>query len=170
MNAGGADAPVILGRISGLYGVRGWVKVFSYTDPREAVLNYREWLVRQEGNWQAAKLAEGKRQGKTVIARLDGVDDRDDAAMFLDCDIAVPRTAMPEPEDGQYYFDDLEGMKVVHRDGNELGTVAYVMETGANDVLVTSGEPERLIPFVAGEVVLDVDLANGVITVDWEWT
>ena len=104
-----------------------------------------------------------------MIARLAGVDDRDRAATYVNCDIAVPRTAMPEPGDGQYYFGDLEGMRIEHSDGTELGTVAYVLETGANDVLVTAGEPERLIPFIAGEVVLDVDLDKGVIKVDWEW-
>ena len=169
MNARGADAPVVLGRISGLYGVKGWIKVFSYTDPREAVLEYREWLVRRDGDWKVLQLAEGKRHGKTVIARLDGIDDRDVAASYVDCDIGVPRTAMPEPDDGSYYWSDLEGLEVVHRDGRQLGTVAYVMETGANDVLVTKGDAERLIPFVIDEVVLDVDLDNGVISVDWEW-
>ena len=88
---------------------------------------------------------------------------------FLGCDIGVPREILPRTEAGQYYWRDLEGLKVVHRDGSELGTVAYVMETGANDVLVTAGEKERLIPFVADKVILDVDLAEGVINVDWEW-
>ncbi|MDX1508448.1 MAG: ribosome maturation factor RimM [Woeseiaceae bacterium] len=169
MNARGADAPVVLGRIAGLFGVKGWVKVFSYTDPREAVLEYREWLVRRDNDWQAMQVAEGKRHGKTVVARLDGIDDRDSAATFVDSDIAVPRTALPEPDDGSFYWSDLEGMEVVHRDGTRLGQVAYVMETGANDVLVTEGDRERLIPFVIDKVVLDVDLDKRVISVDWEW-
>ena len=101
--------------------------------------------------------------------RLEGVNDRDQAAELLGCDIAVAREELPEPEQGHYYFGDLEGLKVVDRHGTELGTVAYVMETGANDVLVTEGEQERLIPFIADEVILDVDLAKGVISVDWEW-
>lgn len=114
-------------------------------------------------------VAEGKRHSKTVIARLEGIDDRDQAAELLGCDIAVPRAALPEPDDGHYYFSDLEGLQVVDREGADMGTVAYVMETGANDVLVTKGERERLIPFIAGEVIVDVNLAKGVITVDWEW-
>ena len=114
-------------------------------------------------------MAEGKRHGKTVIVRLEGVDDRDQAATLVGSDIAILRDDLPEPEPGQYYFRDLEGMQVIDKRGTELGTVAYVMETGANDVLVTQGERERLIPFVADEVILDVDLANGVISVDWEW-
>jgi len=164
-----AEEPIVLGRISGLFGVKGWVKIFSHTEPREAVLNYRQWLVRQKDAWRTIELAEGKRHGKTVIARLEGVYDRDQAALLTGCDIGIPRDELPEPDAGHYYFSDLEGLRVVHRDGTDLGTVAYVMETGANDVLVTTGDKERLIPFVVDEVILDVDLAAGVISVDWEW-
>ena len=143
--------------------------MFSYTEPREALLDYGNWLIRRSEEWQSVELAEGKRHSKTVVVRLKGVNDRDQAAELVGCDIGVARTALPEPEAGHYYFGDLEGMRVVNRDGTELGIVAYVMETGANDVLVTGGKRERLIPFVADEVILDVDLASGVISVDWEW-
>ncbi len=161
--------PVRLGRIVGLFGVQGWVKVYSYTDPREAVLNYDGWLLDREEGWQRVELAEGKRHGKSVIARLAGIDDREAAARLVGSDICVERGALPEPEDGSYYWADLEGMTVVHKDGSELGKVAYVMATGANDVLVTEGPQERLIPFIAEKVVLDVDVTKGVITVDWDW-
>ena len=125
--------------------------------------------MKRGGEWQAATVAEGQRHGKSVIARLEGVDDRDQASAWLGCDIAIPHSDLPEIEDGSYYWADLEGMRVVHRDGTELGRVAYLMETGANDVLVTEGERQRLIPFVAKEVILDVDFTTGVISVDWEW-
>jgi 16S rRNA processing protein RimM len=161
--------PVILGRISGLFGVKGWVKVFSYTEPREALLNYGPWWVSDNGGWRSVSVAEGQRHGKTVIVRLAGIDDRDQAAELLERNIAVASDALPEPQDGQYYWRDLEGLDVVHRDGRSLGKVAYVMETGANDVLVTKGDREYLIPFVVDDVILDVDLVKGVISVDWEW-
>ncbi|MDX1516279.1 MAG: ribosome maturation factor RimM [Woeseiaceae bacterium] len=164
----GSDA-VILGRISGLFGVRGWIKVFSYTDPREAVLQYRRWWLGRRGNWHPASLCDGKRHGRSVIASLDGVGDREAAAELVGLDIAVKRQELPEPAPGSYYWRDLKGMEVVHRDGTELGSVAYLMETGANDVLVVRGDTERLIPFVTEEVILDVDLAAGRILVDWEW-
>ena len=160
---------MLLGRISGLFGVRGWVKVFSYTDPREAILEYDRWYMKQGDAWQATNVVEGKRHGKAVIAQLEGIDDRDAAAELVGRDIAIERDAMPNPETGSFYWSDLEGLKVMHRDGTELGRVAYLLETGANDVLVTEGDKERLIPFVAGQVILDVDVAAGVITVDWEW-
>ncbi len=161
--------PVVLGRVSGVFGVKGWVKVYSYTEPREAVLEYKEWLLSDTDDWQPVTVAEGKRHGKSVIARIDGVDDRDEAAGLIGRDIGVPREALPETDEGQYYWSDLEGLRVVRRDGVELGRVAYLLETGAHDVMVIEGDPERLVPFVKDEVVLDVDVAAGVIRVDWEW-
>ena len=152
-----------------MFGVRGWVKIYSYTDPREAVLSYESWLLGHDGDWQAAKVAEGQRHGKAVVARIDGFDDRDQAAALIGKDIAVTRDALPDTEDGQYYWQDLEGLTVLRSDGSKLGTVAYLLETGAHDVLVVAGDVERLIPFVMDEVVIDVDLAKGVISVDWEW-
>ncbi len=161
--------PVVLGRISGFFGVRGWVKVYSYTEPREAVLNYKSWLLASNGDWRTAEVAEGKRHGKTIIARIEGIDDRDQAAKLIGCDIGVPRGEMPETDEGQYYWSDLEGLQVKTKNGTELGKVEYLLETGANDVMVINGEQEYLVPFVIDDVVLDVDLAAGVITVDWEW-
>jgi 16S rRNA processing protein RimM len=159
----------VLGRISGVFGVRGWVKIHSYTDPREAVLDYEGLLLGHEGDWQPANVAEGQRHGKTVVARIEGFDDRDEAAALIGKEIAVLRDALPETEDGHYYWQDLEGLKVLQSDGTKLGTVAYLLETGAHDVMVVKGDVERLIPFVSDEIVVDVDLAKGVIVVDWEW-
>ena len=159
----------MLGRISGLFGVQGWVKVFSFTQPREAILDYDRWFLSQDGEWWPAKVVEGRQHSKTVIVRLDGVHDRDQAAALIGKDIAISRDDLPKTEVGSYYWADLEGMQVLHRDGTELGEVAYLMETGANDVLVTKGERERLIPFIVDQVILDVDFAKGIITVDWEW-
>lgn len=161
--------PIVLGRISGLFGVRGWVKVYSYAEPREAVLNYDRWLLSGKDGWQEATVAEGQRHGKTVIVRIDGYDDREQAAGLIGTEIGIPRDELPETGDDQYYWSDLEGLSVVHRDGTVLGTVNNLLETGANDVMVVKGETERLIPFVVGKVVLGVDLAKGEIRVDWEW-
>ena len=145
------------------------MKVFSYTQPREAILDYGRWWLQDNAGWRGAKVAEGKRHGKTVIVRLEGVDDRDEASAWVGADIAIERDDLPAAEAGSYYWADLEGLRVVHRDGTELGRVAYLLETGANDVLVTEGERERLIPFIAEKVILGVDLEKGVIHVDWEW-
>jgi 16S rRNA processing protein RimM len=145
------------------------VKVFSYTEPREALLDYDNWLLGQHGEWRTAAVADGKRHGKTIVVRIDGVEDRDSAAALIGSDVAVERAAMPMPEHGSYYWSDIEGMRVEQRDGTELGRVVKVLETGANDVMVVDGERERLIPFVVGQVVLDVDVDQGLIRVDWDW-
>lgn len=166
---GVATQPVVLGRITGLFGVKGWVKVYSYTDPRDAVLNYDRWLLSGNDGWREATVAEGQRHGKTVIVRLEGFADRDQAASLIGTDIGVLRDALPETGEGRYYWSDLEGLRVVRRDGTELGTVDYLLETGGKDVMVVKGETERLIPFVMDKVVLGVDLAKGEIRVDWEW-
>ena len=162
--------PVLMGRVSGHFGVKGWVKVYSYTEPREALLSYGHWLIRRDEGWQALRVLDGKRHGKTVIAKLEGFSDRDEAAAIIDCDIGIRREELPEPNEGQYYFSDLEGLEVEHVDGSGLGRVATILETGANDVLVVrDGKTERLIPFVTDQVVRSVDLDAGVIHVDWEW-
>ncbi len=143
--------------------------MFSYTEPREAVLQYKGLLVGRDGGWQSAKVAEGQRHGKTVILRLDGYDDRDQAAALIGAEIGTDRSELPEPEDGQYYWSDLTGLRVVHRDGTELGTIKEMLETGAHDVMVVTGKQERLIPFVKDEVVISVDLSEKQVNVDWEW-
>ena len=160
--------PVLLGRVVGVYGVRGWVKIYSYTEPRDAILGYGDWKLRQDGRWRPIEVEEGKRHGKSVIVHLRGCEDRAAAAALVGSDIGIDRDSLPEPGEGQYYWADLEGMTIVHKDGRTIGRVAYVMATGANDVLVTEGPEERLIPFVRDRVILDVDLAARVISVDWE--
>jgi 16S rRNA processing protein RimM len=143
--------------------------VFSYTEPREAVLQYKGLLLGRNGEWQSIKVAEGQRHGKSVILRLEGCDDRDQAAALTGSEIGAKRSELPEPEDGHYYWSDLTGLSVVHRDGTELGRVKDMLETGAHDVMVVQGEQERLIPFVIDEVVISVDLDEKLISVDWEW-
>jgi len=160
---------VVLGRIAGVFGVKGWVKVYSHTEPREAILGYREWLLKRGDSWQPVAVEDSKLHGKSVIAKLTDVEDREAAAELLDVEIAVSREDLPKTEAGEFYWADLEGLQVVHRDGRSLGKVLYVMATGANDVLVVDGNGESLIPFVMGEVILDVDLDRGRISVDWEW-
>lgn len=160
--------PVVLGRISGVFGVKGWVRVYSYTEPREAILDYKNWLLNRDGKWLSVGLEDGKPHGRAVIAKLKDTDDREAAAALLNADIAVLREDMPQTKAGEYYWADLEGLKVVDRVGRRLGKVSYLMATGANDVLVVDGDRQNLIPFLMGDVILDVDLDNGVINVDWE--
>lgn len=160
---------VILGRIAGVYGVRGWVKVFSETKPRENIFNYSPWQINLNGAWQSVEVVEGKPHGKGLIAQLTSYDDREQARQLVGAEIAVDKEQLPAAEEGEYYWADLVGLKVVTLDGMELGRVDHLLETGANDVLVVvESERERLIPFVQGQYIHQVDLQAGVIRVDWD--
>lgn len=166
---GGNDAYIAVGRISGLYGVKGWVKVYSHTRPRENILRYKTWQLQQADGWQARSLENGRRHGKAIIAKLEGCDDRDAAVALMGTTIAISREQLPAPAPGEYYWADLEGLEVVNQDGVELGRVSHLLETGANDVLVVrQGKAERLIPFVMEQFVTDIDLEAGQMRVDWD--
>ncbi|MBK1724845.1 ribosome maturation factor RimM [Thiocystis violacea] len=157
---------VVLGRISGVYGVKGWVKVFSETLPREGILDYRPWLIGSGA--EPRQVAEGKGHGKGVIARLEGCADRDQAALLIGQEIAIHRSQLPPPRSDEFYWIDLEGLTVINSDGVEFGQVSHLFSTGANDVLVVLGDRERLIPFVWDDVIKDVDFEGGRIRVDWD--
>jgi 16S rRNA processing protein RimM len=161
------DKLVTLGRVGGVYGVRGWVKVISFTAPRENILAYGDWTLEQGGAFRRYRLERGQRHGKGLVAKLAGVDDRDAADSLIGAGISVPRKALPACEAGEYYWTDLEGLLVQNLSGIRLGVVDHLLATGAHDVLVLDGG-ERLIPFASPEVVRRVDLEAGVIVVDWE--
>lgn len=165
---------VPLGKVNGLFGVKGWIKVFSNTQPRENILTYSPWFLKRDGQWQEFKLLAGKPHGKGVIAHLSECSDRDIAAELIGSEIAIKREQLPHPAPGEYYWSDLIGLKVINLEGIEFGSVTSMLETGANDVLVVHGaaekgkKRERLIPFVTEEVVHEVNLEQGFITVDWD--
>jgi 16S rRNA processing protein RimM len=157
---------LVVGRISGVYGVRGWVKVFSETDPRENILAYRPWYLGESG--RPRKVAEGRRHGKGLVARLEGCEDRDQAAALVAQEIAVRRDQLPPTRGDEFYWADLEGLAVITLDGIHIGRVDRLFATAANDVLVVKGDRERLLPFVWGQVVREVDFELGQMRVDWD--
>lgn len=158
---------IAVGRIAGVFGIKGWVRVFSYTDPPENILDYGPWLV-GETEPTTYRVTEGARHGRGIIAHLDGVNDRDVARELIGKPIWVPRERFNEAGPNQYYWSDLIGLRVVNGEGTELGRVEDLIETGANDVLVVRGERRRLLPFVIGRVVMSVDAEAGVINVEWD--
>ena len=162
------DDLVIVGRLSGLYGVKGWHKVFSHTDPRDNILSYSPWYLKQGDEWKPYKLNKGRVHGKGIVAQLQGCDDRDQAQILMGQDIAVSRQLFARTVEGEFYWSDLVGLEVQHTDGEKLGKVVQMMETGANDVLVVRGERERLIPFLWQQVIKSVDTEAKVICVDWD--
>jgi 16S rRNA processing protein RimM len=159
------EAWVTLGRIAGIYGVRGWLRVHSYTDPRAGILDYPRWWL-GEGERREYELTEGRRQGAGVVASLAGVGDREAARSLIGAQIAVPRGLLP-PTDG-YYQADLIGLAVENRDGVALGRVSGFIATGTHDVVVIEdGTRERLIPYAPGIYVDRVTLAERRMVVDW---
>ena len=165
---------VIVGRISGVHGIRGWLKVFSYTDPRENIFLYQPWLLgegrKQSGaQWTEIEFADCGTSGKTLVVKLPGIEDREAALELVGRSLAVYREHLPEPESGQYYWTDLMHLEVVTLTGERLGKVVDIHATGANDVLIVQGDGRRAIPFVMDRVVRQVDREAAVITVDWEW-
>lgn len=157
-----------VGEISGVFGVKGWVKVFSYTQPRENILTYSPWQLRKGEQHRTLEVIDGQRQGKNVVAQLEGIDNRDAAASLTGWEIFIDRSQLPEAYKDEYYWADLCGLKVVTQDNIELGVVDHLLETGANDVLVVMGERERLIPFILEQTIIKVDLDGGYLIVDWD--
>jgi 16S rRNA processing protein RimM len=182
------DGVVIVGRVVGFYGVKGWVKVHSYTRERGDILHYTSWLIKLPGlqEWKEQTVAEGRLQGSGVIAQLEGYTNRDQAGGLIGADIGLYKTHLPALTPGEFYWAQLEGLKVITLAGIDLGRVSHLFETGANDVLVVrpegAGSPEqvggnppdgkeaereRLIPYIH-DVIKEVDLATGIIRVDWD--
>ncbi|MGR9051529.1 MAG: ribosome maturation factor RimM [Gammaproteobacteria bacterium] len=157
-----------VGEISGVFGIKGWLKVFSYTEPRENILSYSPWRLCKGTKERYFEVEDGYRHGKNVVVQLAGVDDRDAAEALSGWKIFIERAQLPDTDTGEYYWADLCGLKVVNLESVELGRVDHLMETGANDVLVVKGDRERLIPFVMGQSIVKVDMADGVLIVDWD--
>jgi 16S rRNA processing protein RimM len=157
-----------VGRISGVFGVKGWVKVFSFTDVRENILNYSPWLLRKDSETRLVAVIEGKLQGKAVVAQLDGVNDRDQAASLMGWDIFITPDQLPKAAKDEYYWSDLIGLTVETNQGVQLGIVDSLLETGANDVVIVKGERERVIPFLQGKTIITIDLDAGRMVVDWD--
>lgn len=160
---------ILLGRVVGAFGVRGQVKVESWTEPRETIFRYQPWTLRDAaGREREVAGVRGKPSGKHLIASFPGVEDRDAVEALVGLEISVPRSALPPPKPDEYYWVDLEGLRVLNADGRDFGTVSHLFSTGANDVLVARGDKERLIPFVEPDFVHGVDFDAGVVRVDWD--
>jgi len=162
------DKQLVLGKIASPFGVRGWTKVLSYTVPSEGLLDYKQWNISQRNQETVYEVVEGKKHGKFLIVKFSGINDRDEVAKLTNAQIVVERSDLPDSDEDSYYWADLIGLEVETTDGARLGVVERMMETGANDVVVVSGERERLIPWIMESVIRSVDLAEGKITVDWD--
>ena len=159
---------VIMGRIAAAHGIRGWVKVQPFTEHIDSLLDYKHWWVgHEQGPWREVAIGQCEAHDKTLVAQFPDCPDRNAAEKLKGLLIAVPRSSLPEQGEGEYYWSDLIGLDVVNEAGEKLGTVATLLETGANEVLSVKGDSgDILIPFVAS-AVRQVDLKNRTIRVDW---
>ena len=160
---------ITVGRLHGAFGVRGEVKLESFTDPLRSIARYQPWILRDaRGIERACEGVRVREGGKGLIATMPGIEDKDAADALRGTEVLVPRSALPPPAEGEFYWVDLEGMDVFTTTGVALGTVSHLFSTGANDVLVAQGERERMIPFVLPDYIRSVDFEAGVVTVDWD--
>jgi len=169
------DPGISLGRITALYGLKGWLKVHSDTSPRENIVRYQQWWLGQSGGWQHIKVVDGRPQGKTIVVRLEGIDTPEAASRLIGAQIAVQRADLPVAKPGEYYWTDLLDMAVQTVDGIRIGSVVRLFETGANDVLVVRDERESskagaeiLVPWITPSVITEVNMEDQLITVDWD--
>lgn len=149
------------------------MKVYSFTDPIDNLLDYRHWTLRRGGEVRQAELVTGRLHGKVLVAKLKGLDDREEARLLAEFEICIPRSQLPQLTDGEYYWYQLEGLKVINQDGQLLGKIDHLLETGSNDVMVVKpcagslDDRERLLPYTE-QCVLEIDMAAGEMQVDWD--
>ena len=159
-----------MGRVTAPFGIKGWIKIYALTAQIGNLQNYPVWWLGHDDDWRDIRVISAKIHGNTLIAQLEGVADRDDAAAMKGWQVAVPREQLPGAAENEFYWADLIGLRVVNAEQHEFGRVARILQTGANDVLVVASsdknERETLIPFIAS-AIRQVDLAAGVISVDW---
>lgn len=164
-----AQGMILLGKVHGAFGVRGELKLESWTEPASAIFRYQPWLLRDaQGRERELSGAKGRESPKGLVAVFPDVIDRDTAEALRGTEVYAPRSALPPPRDGEYYWVDLEGMRVVNVEGVEFGRVSHLFSTGANDVVVVHGERERMIPFVQPDYIAAIDFDTGTMTVDWD--
>ncbi|MGB5541702.1 MAG: ribosome maturation factor RimM [Gammaproteobacteria bacterium] len=162
------DEMLVMGRVAGPFGVKGWVRITAFTELSDGLLDYTPWYFGHDGDWREAEVLDARPHGKGMVALLADCTDRDAAMALTGTEIGVWRSQLPAAGENEYYWNDLIGLQVMTKQGRVLGTVDHLIETGANDVLVVRGEREVLVPFVLGEVVEAVDLEQRVIRVDWD--
>lgn len=159
---------IVVGKIASVYGLHGWLKVASFTDPPENIIHYSPWQILIGNKQEEIIPAQTKIQGNRIIVQMPGYTDRDLARRFTGAEIAVFRDQLPPLPSHEYYWTDLEGLEVITNNNIPLGSVEHVMATGTNDVLVIQGAKRHLIPFLLDQIILEIDMDKRIIRVDWD--
>jgi len=154
---------ILIGKVSGCFGVKGWLKVFSYSNPRENITSYGTWIV----NDVVYKSVESKKNGKLIVAKLNGIDDKDLALTMIGQKIEIEKEQLHELDNDQYYWHDLVGLEVTNKQGVNFGTIKSLLETGAHDVVIINGDRERIVPYIMHQTIIDVNLEKNSMLVDW---
>jgi len=167
-----ASDTLVIGKIGAPYGVKGWVKINSYTDESTGIFDYAPWIL---SDGKKYLVEQWRPNGKTLVAKLETIESRDDAERVKNCDISIQAEQLPELASDDFYWRDLIGMQVATLDGYQLGEVKELFETGANDVMLVKarsndafGQKERMLPFIRESVIKTVDMQAKTITVDWD--
>ena len=164
----GSSRRVIIGKINGIYGVNGGLKVFSYTQPREQIFSYQPWVLKLSDSLVCRDIVTWQGKGKGLVVFLEGITDPEQARNLLGVEITVNREQLPSLPGGEFYWCDLIHLELVDTQGNSLGLIVDMQDTGANDVMVVrQGDRQLLVPWVMHKVVTQVDLETGRVYVDW---
>ncbi len=167
--------PIVLGKVGSVHGIRGWLRVFSFTEYTEDIFKYQPWFIYHSSQWQQLELEGWKYHNQDIIIKIKHIDDRISAKLITNCEIIADSVQLPLLEGNEYYWKDLIGCQVITTKGYSLGYVQNLMETGSNDILIIKinlkdafGIKERLIPFLDEQVIKNVDLLTKIIKVDWD--
>ena len=169
------DVPRPMGRLGSTYGIKGWLKVQSFTEQPENLFDYSPWFIRRRGEeWREVQVEAWKPHGDGFIVKLNAVDVREEAQLYTGMEIGIKRSSLPPASEGEFYLCDLEGCKVIGLNEVDLGVVSRIMDHGAAPLLVVSpsdrtknGPKERLIPCVIGPIITAIDLDAKVIRAEW---
>lgn len=160
---------VIVGKFGKTFGVKGWITIHSFTDPKENILLYKNWYFKsgKATEWAKINIEQSAFRGKNILVKILDLNTIDEVAPFINAEIAIKKSELPPLTIGEYYWADLEGLKVINQQNEELGTVSHLFATGSNDVLFVKNHREHLIPFIK-DVIIKVDLAKQLIIVNWD--
>ena len=161
------EKKLLVGKINGFFGVQGWVKIFSYTDPRKNILEYHPWFLVDNGVYKVIEVTAGREQSKTIVAHVKGIDNRDQAGQLIGKSLYIDKDQLPKLDDDEHYWHELAGFRVINKNAVDLGVVDYLVDTGSNNVLVIKGDKEHWIPYIE-PYLISVDKQNRVISVDWD--
>ena len=163
------DKKIYLGKITGVHGIKGWLKIQSYSSPPENILNYSQWIINNQGEEDFYSIEKGRKQNNKIVVKLEKIDDRNTAESLINSKIQILRSDLPKLSNENYYWSDLVGLSVLDSEEEAIGKVESLIATGANDVMVinTSKDERVLVPFVMHEIIKEVNVELNYIKIDW---